>query len=206
MSNIGNTLKVLSVNCQGLRDRKKRTDVLNYLKESGAGIICLQDTHLTENDLPLTKTIWNNDCYLHGKKTNARGVGILLNNNFECEILACNKDKEGNYLQLILKLTSFIVNLISIYAPNLVRPDFFMTLQTLIEGDIATDYNVFCGDFNLVLDPKMDSENYKNINNPKARQVVLNIINDYNLIDAFRTFHPDVKRYSWREKKSNQTS
>ena len=66
MSNIGNTLKVLSVNCQGLRDRKKRTDVLNYLKESGAGIICLQDTHLTENDLPLTKTIWNNDCYLHG--------------------------------------------------------------------------------------------------------------------------------------------
>ena len=40
----------------------------------------------------------------------------------------------------------------------------------------------------------------KNINNPKARQVVLNIINDYNLIDAFRTFHPDVKRYSWRKK------
>ena len=160
----------------------------------------MQDTHLTENDLPLTKTIWNNDCYLHGKKTNARGAGILLNNNFECEILACNKDKEGNYLQLILKLTSFIVNLISIYAPNLDRPDFFMTLQTLIEGDIATDYNVICGDFNLVLDPKMDSDHYKNLNNPKAGQVVLNIINDYNLIDAFRTFHPDVKRYSWRKK------
>ena len=62
------------------------------------------------------------------------------------------------------------------------------------------DYNVICGDFNLVLDPKMDSDNYKNINNPKARQVVLNIINDYTLIDAFRTFHPEVKRYSWREK------
>ena len=77
---------------------------------------------------------------------------------------------------------------------------FFMTLQTLIESDIATDYNVICEDFNLVLDPKLDSENYKNINNPKARQVVLNIINDYNLVDAFRTFHPEVKRYSWRKK------
>ena len=46
----------------------------------------------------------------------------------------------------------------------------------------------------------MDSYNYKNINNPKARQVILNIINDYNLIDAFRTFHPKDKRYSWRKK------
>ena len=125
MSNIGNTLKVLSVNCQGLRDKKKRTDILNYLKESVAVIICLQDTHLTENDLPLTKMIWNNDCYLHGKKANARGVGILLNNNFECEILACDEDKEGNYLQVILKLTSFAINLISVYASNLDRPDFF---------------------------------------------------------------------------------
>ena len=52
----------------------------------------------------------------------------------------------------------------------------------------------------------MDSDNYKNINNPKAHQVVLNTINDYNLIDAFRTFHPKVKQYIFGEKKSNQTS
>ena len=86
--------------------------------------------------------IWNNDCYLHGKKTNARGVGILLNNNFEFEILAYNRDQEGNYLQLILKLTSFTINFISIYAPNLDRPDFFINIQTLLEINIATDYNV----------------------------------------------------------------
>ena len=54
------------------------------------------------------------------------------------------------------------------------------------------DYNIICEDFNLVLDPKMDSYNHKNINNPKVRQVILNIINDYNLIDAFKTFHAKV--------------
>ena len=83
MAKIGSTLKVLSANCQGLRNKNKRIDVLNYLKETGAGIICLQDTHLTEQDIQLTKKIWNNEVYLWGKKTNARGVGILINNNFE---------------------------------------------------------------------------------------------------------------------------
>ena len=97
------------------------------------------------------------------KETNAQSVEIILSNNFEYEILACNKDQEGNYLQPILKLTSFTINLISIYAPNLDRPDFFTNIQSLIETDIALDYNVIFGDFNLVLDPKMDSDNYKNI-------------------------------------------
>ena len=54
MANTGNKLKVLSVNCHDLCD-EKWTDVLNYLMESGAGIICLQDTSLTENDLWSTK-------------------------------------------------------------------------------------------------------------------------------------------------------
>ena len=79
---------------------------------------------------------------------------------------------------------------------------FFANIQTLIESDIATDYNVICGNFNLVLDSKMDSDKYKNIINLKARQVVLNIINY--LIDVIRTFHPKVKQYSWRKSPTKQ--
>ena len=45
-----NNFLVSSVNCQGLRDRKKRLDVINYLKETESLIICLQDTHLNEAD------------------------------------------------------------------------------------------------------------------------------------------------------------
>ena len=63
MSNLGNKLKVLSINCQGLRDKLKRADVLNYLRQTGAGIVCIQDTHLTELDTKSTKQIWNNNCY-----------------------------------------------------------------------------------------------------------------------------------------------
>ena len=39
----GQNLKILSANCQGLRDKKKGLDVINYLSETKPGIICLQD-------------------------------------------------------------------------------------------------------------------------------------------------------------------
>ena len=52
------SIKVLSVNCQGLRGKEKRNDVLHYLGNLGAGIICLQDTHWLDMDLKLIKQLW----------------------------------------------------------------------------------------------------------------------------------------------------
>ena len=200
MSNLGNKLKVLSVNCQGLRDKLKRTDVLNYLRQTGAGIVCIQDTHLTELDTKLTKQIWNNNCYLNGQRTNARGVGILLNNNFEHEVVEINKDQEGNYIQLIIKTSCFKLNVISLYAPNSDKPDFFEKIKQLIKNSPNFDYLIICGDFNLVLDPQKDSKNYKNINNPKSRQHVMELMDNFELLDAYRSIHPDIQRYTWRRK------
>ena len=49
------SIKVLSANCQGLRNMEKRTDVLSYFKETGASIVCLQDTHLLPKDVGSVK-------------------------------------------------------------------------------------------------------------------------------------------------------
>ena len=43
-------ITVLSANCQGLRGYEKRADVLNYLRDTGASVVCLQDTRLLEID------------------------------------------------------------------------------------------------------------------------------------------------------------
>ena len=95
-----NRLMVLSANCQGLRNYEKRMDVLSYLKDTNANIVCLQDTHLLDGDKSSIKQIWP-DCYVNGSKTNSRGVVTLLNNNFEYTyytILNTFKDDEGNIL------------------------------------------------------------------------------------------------------------
>ena len=70
--------------------------MLSYFKENNGSIVCLQDTDLIEDDIMAVKDLWNNEVYINGGKTNSRGVAILLNNNFEYEILSCSKDKNGN--------------------------------------------------------------------------------------------------------------
>ena len=56
---------------------------------------------------------------------------------------------------------------------------------------------IICGDFNLVIDPY---QNYIHVNNPSARDVVLEQIRGRSLIDPFRERYPDLQRYRWRKK------
>lgn len=42
----------------------------------------------------------------------------------------------------------------------------------------------------------MDYYNYLHLNNPKARDKVIEKLNQFNLIDIFRETHPDKKRYT----------
>ena len=80
-----------------------------------------------------------------------------------------------------------------------INENFFKNIENLIAHSDA-DYNILCGDFNLVLDPEKDAFNYRNINNPNSRQSVLEIMNASNLIDIFRLCHPNDKCYTWRRK------
>ena len=52
----------------------------------------------------------------------------------------------------------------------------------------------------MVLDPDMDCKNYININNPGARDQVLNLTIEYNLIDSLRELNLEARMYTWRRK------
>ena len=45
----------------------------------------------------------------------------------------------------------------------------------------------------------IDTSNYSNINNPKARAKVLEFMKIYNLADVFRKLYPELKRFSLRQ-------
>ena len=78
-----------------------------------------------ENDLPSVKQIWH-ECYLHGSSNNSCGVSILLNNNFEYEVLEINRDRQGNMIHLLISCSSVKIKIINIYAPNQDSPGFLM--------------------------------------------------------------------------------
>ena len=60
---------------------------------------------------------------------------------------------------------------------------------------------VIVGDWNLVLDSQLDCYNYKHINNPRAKEVVENMILELELTDVWRQNDPQCKRYTWRKPK-----
>ena len=108
-------------------------------------ILCLQDTHLQEFELPSLKEIWNGEIILAGGRSNARGVAIFLSNNFEYTINKIEKDEEGNFIIIDLVTNDISIQLINIYATNKDNPIFFKKLEESIEND-ESNYTLICGD------------------------------------------------------------
>ena len=85
---------------------------------------------------------------------------------------------------LLISCSSVKINIINIYAPNPDSPEFFNEIQKITQNNKA-DYNIICVDFTLVLDPTKDCKNYTSVNNPRARNKVIEMIDECNLVDAY---------------------
>ena len=195
----GETLRIVSANVQGIQTPFKRKDVLEYLEKRSPNILCLQDTHLKCTEENNVSTITHAECYISGYKTNSRGVTTIFKNNFVYNISKIIRDTEGNCIVTDFETSDISVRLINIYAPNNDPPQFFHSLKNYIEENNQS-YLILCGDFNLVLSPSLDSNNYININNPKSRKKLIEIMNIHSLEDSFRYIHPNLRRYTWRRK------
>ena len=192
-------LKVLSANCQGLGDKGKRRDVFNYLKSKKYNIYCLQDTHFTYDIEKEVRTMWGFECFFSSFRSNSRGICVLFNNNFEFKVLKEKGDNNGNYLVLDIQVDNLKITLVSIYGPNIDSPSFYSDIMSVVD-DFRNENYIICGDFNLVLKPEIDYDNYLHVNNPNAREMLLDIIEERSLIDPFRELYPDRKRFTWRKR------
>ena len=162
-------LKILSVNCRGLGLIEKRLDVFNYLKSKQCDIYCLQDIHSTVGSEMFIESQWGNRCLFSSFSSSSRGVAILFSKTVDYTVHDYINDPEGNYLIIDLTVDSNRFTLTSLYGPNQDCPSFYdnLILKVNTFGNIS---KVFCGDFNLVQDPKLDYFNYKCINNVKSHK------------------------------------
>ena len=72
------SLKILSYNCRGLNNKRKRFDLLTLFKEKHADIVCLQETHFIEDIEKDIYSEWGGKCYFSHGKSNSKGVAILF--------------------------------------------------------------------------------------------------------------------------------
>ena len=140
---------------------------------------------------------WGYKCIISCNNSRSRGVGILLNNNFDFKIQKTIIDSNGNYVILLIKTLNVDILLVNIYGPNKDDPAFFENIKNKIE-DFDTPNIIIGGDWNLVLNPSKDYFNYKHINNANARETVIDMMSELQLSDIWRELNPEVLRYTWR--------
>ena len=126
----------------------------------------------------------------------------LYNNNFEYKVNNKAIDDSGNYLALDINISNIRATLVVVYGPNKDDPSFYEMISEAM-NNFENDNIILVGDFNLVLDVEKYCHNYLHVNNPKAREKVLEMISSHNLNDIFREFHPEKTRYTWRMQASS---
>ena len=192
-------IKILSMNCRGLGEQKKRRDVLNYISQFKFSVIFLQDTHMTERALPYFNNLWKGTCYHSCYSSRSRGTCILISKNTHHDVLTQISSDCGNYVILMCKIHTDVFAFVNIYGPNSDQPNLFTDVFDQLK-DIEVDHIIVAGDMNFVINQEIDSLNYARENNRNAKQTFLQYANEYSLIDVWRYFNPSERKYTWTRK------
>ena len=195
---MGCPIKLLSMNCQGLGDLNKCRDVFHFLRQKKYDIYLLQDTHFTQRQEKYIRTMWGLDCVFDSFSSQSRGVAILFNSYCDYKIHHIEKGNDGNKLILDITIHDKRLTLVNLYGPNRDKPNFYRTVKDSIVR-IQNETVIIGADFNLILDPEKDSQNYLRVNNPNAREAVLDICAELNLIDIWREQNLEKLQYTWKK-------
>lgn len=80
--------------------------------------------HFIELNDKYIKSQWDGTVLFSSYKSNARGVCILFNNNFEYRIESFKKDNDGNLITVNIKVENNKYTIINISEPNEDQPNF----------------------------------------------------------------------------------
>ena len=92
------------------------------------------------------------------------------------------------------------MTLVNVYVPsNDDNPEFFNTLFNKVE-QVSNDTIIMGGDWNVVLDMKLDVRNYlSTARRPRSRKMIIDLMSKNDMVDIFRYLHPTKRKYTWRK-------
>ena len=134
---------------------------------------------------------WKRIFHAKGDQKKA-GIAILTSDKIDFEIKALERDKEGHYIMIKGSIQEEDITIINIYAPNIGVPQYVRQMLTSMKGEINNN-TIIVGDFNTPLTP-MDRSTKRKIN--KETQTLNDTIDQLDLIDIYRTFHPKTMNFT----------
>ena len=150
------------------------------------------EAHLKTRDTYRLKVKgWKKIFHTNGDQKKA-GVAILISDKIDFEIKTVKRDKEGHYIMIKGSIQEEDITIINIYAPNIGAPLYVRQMLTSMKGEI--NGNTIVGDFNTQLIP-MDRSNKQKIS--KETQTLNDTMDQLDLIDIYRTFHPKTMNFTF---------
>nr|KAF6378954.1 hypothetical protein mMyoMyo1_009827 [Myotis myotis] len=120
-------------------------------------------------------------------------VAILISDKIDLKVQAIKRDKEDHYIILKGAIQQEDITLVNIYAPNTGEPKYIKILLEDIKVEINSN-TVIVGDCITLLTP-LDKSSKQKIS--KIRAILNDSLDQMDLIDIFRTFHPKATEYTF---------
>ncbi|ULJ63537.1 exodeoxyribonuclease III [Wielerella bovis] len=203
-------MRIISANVNGIRSAYKK-GFLEYMAQSGADIVCVQELKAQEADLSADM---QNPHGMHGvwhcaEKRGYSGVAIYSKrtpDNVQIGMGVAEFDREGRFVRADFGRLSVI----SLYLPSgtsaperqELKYRFMDAFYPMLRDLLAEGRDVVvCGDWNIAhqnIDIKNWKGNQKNSGFlPEEREWIGNVIAKLGWVDMWRTLYPDVAGYTW---------
>ena len=192
----------MSINVNGLGDFNKRQTLITHYKSINPDLLCMVDTRLDinkarmfENEFDSFKWFFAPGLEINGSLSRGIAIGIRKNSLIspgEAKIVA-----PGNALKVNFLFEGHDFVFFGIYGPSDTdNPLFFESLFN--ECSTCTErYKIIGGDFNVPLNHNRDTFQYVTDSRKRARERILDKMNETGLRDIYRAKMGNRELFTW---------
>lgn len=191
--------QITSWNVKGLRSPIKRMKILRHLKRLKSDIALLQETHLEESDFSRMQNLWVGRVWGSASKGRKAGTLILLHKRLAYDLVSVDKNEEGRFISVQVKLQSRKMRITNIYAPNSPDKSYFTNLTSQVAKEVSIPH-LIGWDFDSVLHNSEDRSSPHYRSRPSLREQFIHfyhMVNALQLIDTWRLQHPLAKEFTF---------
>ena len=134
---------------------------------------------------------WRKIFHTNGDQKKA-GVAVLISEKIDFEIKAVKRDKERHYIMIKGSIQEEDITIINICAHNIEAPQYVRQMLRSMKGEINSNTTIV-GDFNTHSHIWIDQLNKIN----KETQTLNDTMDQLDLIDIYRTFHPKTMNFTF---------
>jgi exonuclease III len=202
---------IISLNVNGLNDDRKRIELFTWLNNLKPNIICLQETKAKEDNVDWWKKQWHGYSIWSCSGFSSGGTAVLIKDT-EYEIVKIGKGFgeedgfQGRVTDLTLQIQNELFRILSVYAPNIPnkRVQFFQKLKEYLNDEQPDDPYVFiAGDFNCIIDPKVDKRGGNPTLGTEGSKDLHTLISICQMEDWWRRRNPDATQTTWEKQQES---